>query len=95
MDSLPFLERVAPAMTDPAVRALWLSDPRAALLQAGIDLPSWADVHAVEGERLGLSVTLGPLIDLDGELSEEHLGDIAGGASTGASACGSYACYQG
>ena len=79
MEAVPFLERIAPAMTDPVVRQSWLSDPRSALLAAGIDAPDWADIEVVSGERLGIAVTLGPLVDLSGELSEEHLEGVAGG----------------
>jgi hypothetical protein len=79
MSEVPFLERVAPAMTDPQVREMWLTDPRGALLQAGIDVPEWADITVEEGTKLGVRITLGPLVDLSGELSEEHLEGVAGG----------------
>jgi hypothetical protein len=76
-------------MTDPQVRELWLTDPRSALLQAGIDVPVWADITAEEGTKLGVRITLGPLVDLDAELTEEHLEGVAGGG------CSSYASSLG
>lgn len=85
MDTISFLAQVAPAMTDPEARAKWLSDPHGALLEAGIDVPAWATISAVEGDKLGVTITLGPLIDLDAQLSEEALDAVAGGG------CSSYA----
>lgn len=85
METISFLAQIAPAMTDPEVRAKWLTDPHGALLEAGIDVPAWATISAVEGDKLGVAITLGPLMDLSGELSEEALEGIAGGG------CSSYA----
>jgi hypothetical protein len=79
MDTVSFLAKVAPAMTDAEVRGLWLSDPRAALLAAGIDVPEWADITCTEGGKLGVAITLGPLIDVAGELTEESMEGVAGG----------------
>jgi hypothetical protein len=95
MEAVPFLERIAPAMTDPVVRQSWLSDPRSALLAAGIDVPDWADIEVVSGERLGIAVTLGPLVDLGSELTEEYLGGVTGGAATGGPSFSSYGCNCG
>jgi hypothetical protein len=88
VDTVSFLAKVAPAMTDAEVRGLWLSDPRAALLAAGIDVPEWADITCAEGGELGVAITLGPLIDVDGELNEESMGGIAGGTSSACFSCG-------
>lgn len=79
MEPVNFLAAIAPAMTDPDVRATWLSDPRAALLAAGIDVPEWAVVTASEGGKLGVAITLGPLIDVSDELRDESLDSVAGG----------------
>jgi len=79
MEPVNFLAAIAPAMTDPETRAQWLADPHAALLAAGIDVPKWATVTATEGGKLGVAVTLGPLIDVSQELGEEALDGVAGG----------------
>lgn len=82
MNAQQFLAALAPALTDPDARAAFLSDPRAALTAAGLDVPDWVRVTAREGDTPELSIVLPPAIDTDAELSEEHLAVVSGGCGS-------------
>ena len=79
MDAQGFLAALAPAVTDAQARERFLTDPKAVLVAAGLDLPEWFTVSAREGDVPELTITLPALLDPDAELSEEHLGAAAGG----------------
>ena len=81
MDAKTLLTTLAPAMTDTAARERLLADPRAALAAAGITLPEWITVTAVEGDAPALTMTLPPMLDPDAELSEEQLAAVSGGCN--------------
>jgi len=89
MDSQQFLSAIAPALTDADARAKFLADPKAALAEAGLDLPKWVQVTAVEGEKPAMTITLPPMLDPDAELSDEALESVSGGCSGGCAYCGS------
>ena len=83
MDAQSFLTALGPAMTDAAARERLLTDPRAVLAAAGLDLPDWFTVTAVEGDTPALTLTLPPMLDPDAELSEEQLAAASGGGKGG------------
>ena len=82
MDSRDLLGAIAPALTDPAARAAFLADPRAALNAAGLGIPDWIPVTAREGDAPELTIVLPPVIDPDSELSDEHLSAVSGGCGS-------------
>lgn len=79
MDAQGFLAVLAPAVTDAKARERFLTDPKAALAVAGLDLPEWFTVSAREGDAAELTITLPALLDPDADLSEEQLAAVAGG----------------
>jgi len=79
MDAQSFLTALAPAMTDAAARERLLTDPRAVLAAAGLDLPHWFTVTAVEGDTPALTLTLPPMLKPDADLTEEQLAAVSGG----------------
>ena len=81
MDAQGFLAALAPAVTDADARERFLADPKAVLAVAGLDLPEWFTVTAREGDAAELTITLPALLDPDGDLSEEQLAAVVGGAS--------------
>ncbi len=82
MDAQSFLTALAPAMTDAAARERLPSDPRAVLAAAGLDLPDWFTVTAVEGDTPALTLTLPPMLDTDA-MSDEQLAAVSGGGGLG------------
>ena len=87
MESQSLLAALAPALTDPAARERLLADPRPALAAAGITLPDWITVTAVEGDAPALTLTLPPMLDPDAELSEEQLAAVSGGCCAVCDSC--------
>jgi len=79
MDAKEFLLALAPAMTDADARERFLADPRAVLAAAGLELPDWFAVTAVEGDAPELAISLPPMVDQGAELDEASLADISGG----------------
>jgi hypothetical protein len=79
MDAQAFLAALAPAVTDEKARERFLTDPKAVLAAAGLDLPEWFTVTAREGDAAELTITLPALLDPDADLSEEQLTAVAGG----------------
>jgi hypothetical protein len=65
-------------MTDAAARERLLTDPRAVLAAAGLDLPDWFTVTAVEGDTPALTLTLPSMLDPDA-ISDEQLAGVSGG----------------
>ena len=86
MDAQGFLAALAPAVTDADARERFLADPKVVLAAAGLDLPEWFTVTAREGDAAELTITLPALLDPDGDLSDEHLRAVSGGAC-------SWACH--
>ena len=79
MDAQGFLAALAPAVTDASARERFLTDPKAVLVAAGLDLPEWFTVSAREGDVAELTITLPALLDPDADLSEEQLAGVAWG----------------
>ena len=77
MDAQGLLAALAPAVTDAKARERFLTDPKAVLVAAGLDLPEWFTVTAREGDAAELTITLPALRDPD--LSDEQLEAVAGG----------------
>ena len=86
MDAQGLLAALAPAVTDADARERFLADPKVVLAAAGLDLPEWFTVTAREGDAAELTITLPALLDPDGDLSDEHLRAVSGGAC-------SWACH--
>ena len=80
MDAQSFLAALTPAVTDADARERFLADPKAVLAAAGLDLPEWFTVTAREGYAAELIITVPGLLDLDGDLSDDVLEGVAGGA---------------
>ena len=79
MDAQGLLAALAPAVTDAKARERFLTDPKAALAVAGLDLPEWFTVSAREGDAAELTITLPPLLDPNADLSDEQLAVVTGG----------------
>jgi hypothetical protein len=79
MDAQGLLAALAPAVTDAKARERFLTDPKAVLVAAGLDLPEWFTVTAREGDAAELIITVPALLDPDTDLSEEQLAGVFGG----------------
>lgn len=79
MDAQGFLAALAPAVTDAQAREIFLADPKAALAEAGLDLPEWFAVSASEGNAAELTITLPALVSPNADLSDENLSRVSGG----------------
>ena len=79
MDAQGLLAALAPAVTDAKARERFLTDPKAALAVAGLDLPEWFTVSAREGDAAELTITLPPLLDPNADHSDEQLAAVSGG----------------
>ena len=66
---------------DEALKARFLSDPKAVLAEYGIDVPDGIDVNVVENTDNTVHITMPQAPAGDGELSDEELGNVAGGAT--------------
>jgi hypothetical protein len=76
--SFDLVSALSPTVTDAEARAAFLADPRTALAKAGLDLPEWFGITVTEGDAPTLALTLPPML-AEGELSETHLDNAAGG----------------
>jgi hypothetical protein len=83
MDAQGFLAALAPAVTDEKARERFLTDPKAVLVAAGLDLPEWFTVTAREGDVAELTITLPALLDPDVDISDEYLEAATGGTRRG------------
>ncbi len=83
MDAQDFLAALTPAVVDAEERERFLADPRGTLAAAGLQLPDWFRITATEGDAPELSITLPPLVESDGDLSDEQLAGVSGGWVTG------------
>ena len=64
---------------DEALKARFMSDPKAVLSEYGIDVPANIDVNVVENTDNTVHITMPAAPGGDGELSDEELADAAGG----------------
>ena len=80
MDAQGLLAALAPAVTDAKARERFLTDPKAALAVAGLDLPEWFTVSAREGDAAELTITVPALRDPHADLTEEQLAAVGGGS---------------
>jgi hypothetical protein len=78
---------VAKAWGDPAFKQRLLADPAAILRAEGIDVPAGRQVKVVENTDQVVYLTI-PAKPPEAELSDEQLGQVAGGS---AATC--YPCY--
>ena len=68
---------------DEALKARFQSDPKAVLAEHGIDVPDGIVVNVVENSDNTVHITM-PVAPTDaGELSDEELGNVAGGKLPG------------
>ena len=79
MDAQSLLAALTPAVTDADARERFLSDPKAVLAAAGLDLPESFTVSAREGDAAELTITVPALLNLDADLSDDALESVAGG----------------
>ena len=67
---------------DEALKARFMSDPKAVLAEYGIDVPANMNVNVVENSDNTVHITM-PLAPADaGDLSDEELSNVAGGHHT-------------
>ena len=64
---------------DEALKARFLSDPKAGLTEYGIDVPDGMAVNVVENSDNTVHITMPQAPSGTGELSDEELADAAGG----------------
>ena len=72
----------ATSVVDPALRKLALEDPRKAIEQvAGFPLPDGVSLKFVENQGMSYVIGLPKAASGDGELSDDELAEVAGGAA--------------
>ena len=72
---------------DEALKARFMSDPKAVLAEHGMDVPANMNVNVVESSDNTVHITM-PQAPADaGELSDEELTNAAGGSCTNICAC--------
>ena len=64
---------------DEELKARFMADPKAVLAEFDIDVPANVDVKVVENSDNCVHITMPAAPDGDGELSDENLGNVAGG----------------
>ena len=64
---------------DEALKARFMSDPKAVLAEHGIDVPANINVNVVENTDNTVHITMPQAPSGTGELSDEELADAAGG----------------
>ena len=79
-----FAELFAACWKDDALKQRFMADPKAVLAERGIDMPDNIDVKVVENSDNTVHITMpmAPDGDGDGELSDEELGNVAGGTGS-------------
>jgi Nitrile hydratase, alpha chain len=83
-----YAKAVRKAWTDPEFRAKLLANPRAALADEGAPMPAGVTIKVVENTDAVVHLVLPPRPS--GELSEEALAAVAGGANCGSGSCKSH-----
>ncbi len=71
---------IARAWSDPVYKAKLLSDPRAALAEAGVEIPEEVTVKVVENTSDTLHLVLPVAPAQAGEVSDNDMEKLAGGA---------------
>ena len=66
---------------DEALKARFQSDPKAVLAEYGIDVPDGINANVVENTDNTVHITMPQAPDGAGELSDEELANVAGGAT--------------
>ena len=66
---------------DEALKARFMSDPKAVLAEYGMDVPANIDVNVVENSDNTVHITMPAAPAGYGDLSDEELSNVAGGAS--------------
>ena len=72
-------ELFAACWKDEALKARFMTDPKAVLAEYGMDVPDGIDVNVVENSGNTVHITMPPAPAGAGELSDEELGNAAGG----------------
>ena len=84
-------ELFAACWKDEALKARFMSDPKAVLAERGIDVPDNVDLNVVENSDNTVHITMPKAPGGANELSDEELAAATGGGSTcwsGTSCCG-------
>ena len=76
---------------DEALKARFMSDPKAVMAEYGIDVPDGIDVNVVENTDNTVNITMPAGPANAAELSDEELGNVAGGHSL---ADPGHSCYK-
>ena len=77
---------------DEALKARFLSDPKAVLAEHGIDVPDGIDVNVVENTDNTVHITMPMTPAGAGELSDEELANVAGGLGDSQNVAGTDYC---
>ena len=72
---------------DEALKARFMTDPKAVLAEYGIDVPDGIDVNVVENTDNTVHITMPQAPAGAAELSDEELGKVAGGSEAAWSGC--------
>ena len=72
-------ELFAACWKDEALKARFMSDPKAVLAEHGMDVPEGINVNVVENTDTTVHVTLPAAPTANGDLSDEELENAAGG----------------
>ena len=72
-------ELFAACWKDEALKARFMSDPKAVLAERGIDVPDNIDVNVVENSDNTVHITMPKAPDTTDQLADEELVDVAGG----------------
>ncbi len=72
---------------DEALKVRFMSDPKAVLADYGMDVPDGVDVNVVENSDNTVHITMPPAPAGAGELSDEELGNVAGGNMANRAGC--------
>ena len=84
-------ELFAACWKDEALKARFMSDPKSVLAEHGIDVPDGIDVNVVENTDTSVNITMPAGPANAAELSDEELGNVAGGHSL---ADPGHSCYR-
>ena len=66
---------------DEALKARFMSDPKAVLSEHGLDVPDGMDVKVVENADNCVHITMPAAPSVSAELSDHELGNVAGGTA--------------
>jgi Nitrile hydratase, alpha chain len=78
---------IARAWADPGYKAKLLSDPHAALAEAGVTIPAGTKLKVVENTADTMHVVLPAAPSSVDELTEEELGKVAAGSGVACQVC--------